>query len=205
MVVRVRFVVLVFVVAPIVGMSVAVPVRAASRTSREVVVRLNAGDLVAVSGTHLRCVVSSSLPRTIVCGLGDTQKPFAGSYGFAVADRAALFLKASASRQQPELVLRRTQPTLVGASFPSTHGVPRTRTVRLGTALEVSDTHIACLVMRRPPDRQGLAAVTCGLHTTNSDVFVYGSYLGTVTSRYASLQEKPGLYQLRTVIRRTQP
>jgi hypothetical protein len=203
-VVRVRFVVLAFVGAAIVGMSVVVPVRAASRSSREVVVALNAGDLVAVSGTHLRCVVSSSLPRTIVCALGDTQKPFAGSYGFAIADRAALFLRASASRQ-PELVLRRMQPKLVGATFPSTHGVPRTRTVRLGTVLEVSGTHIACLLMRRPPDRQGLAAIACGLHTPTSDVFVYGSYLGLVTSRYASLLEKPGQYSLRTVIRRSQP
>ena len=203
MVARASLSVVVIVVAVTVGMSRVITVRAASRTSREVVVALNAGDQVAVSGTHLRCAVSSSLPRTIACGLGDRHEPFAGSYGFAIADRAALFLRASASRR-PELVLREMQPKLVGASFPSTHGVPRTRTVRLGTVLEVSGTHVVCGVMRRPPDRQGLATVVCGLHTTNSDVFVYGSYLGMVTARYASLQQ-PSQHGLKTVIRRSQP
>jgi len=201
MVVRVRCVVLVFVVAAMVGLSVVGRVRAASGSSLAGVVSLVAGDVVTVSGTQLRCVVSSSLPRTIVCGLGDRQKPFVGSYGFAVADRAALFLRASASGQ-PELVVRKTQPRLVGASFPSTHGVPRARAVRLGTALEVSGTHILCGVTPDPP---GVPALVCGLHTPTSDVFVYGSYLGVVTSRYASLQEKPGQNSLRTVIRRTQP
>jgi hypothetical protein len=201
MVARVSLSVVVLVVAAVVGMSGVVAVKAASRSVRAVLIALNAGDQMAVSGTQLRCAVSSSLPRTIVCGLGDRHEPFPGSYGFAIADRAALFLKASASRQ-PELVLRKTQPKLVGASFPSTHGVPRTRTVKLGTGLEVSGTHIACVVT---PDRQGLVGVACGLHTPSSDVFVYGSYLGVVTSRYASLEEKPSQYRLRTVIRRSQP
>lgn len=201
MLVRARLLVMVFLVAATVGMSSVAPVNAGSRSAGDVLVALNAGDRVSVSGTHLRCAVSSGLPRTIVCGLGDEQKPFAGTYGFAVADHAALFLKASASGQ-PRLVLRKTQPKLVGAPFPSTSGAPRTRTVKLGTVLEVSGTHVLCLVTPDPP---GLPAVVCGLHTPRFDVFVYGAYLGVVTPRYASLQNKPGHDSLTTVIRRKQP
>src|SRR4029077_4111181 len=105
---------------------------------------LSPGDRVAVAGTGLQCTVSHAPPRTIVCGIGTASRPTPGSYAFAVADNAALLLKALPSGQ-PTLVVEKRQPNLTGAGFPLTIKPPRARTARRNTALEVAGTHIVCL------------------------------------------------------------
>jgi hypothetical protein len=153
-----------------------------------VLVLLRGGDQVVVGGTHLRCAVSSALPRTIACGIGDSRNPFAGTYGVAVADQAALFLKASATRQGV-LVLREAQPRVSVSSFAAATGKPRTLTVKVGTALTVAGTHVLCAVTFA----EKMSAVTCGLTAANSGVFIPGTYAGVVTARYAILLKKlPG-------------
>jgi hypothetical protein len=197
---RVPVVVLALVAMVCVGVWV-VPAGAQSGSSRRaVLVGLHAGDQVVVSGTHVRCAVSSGLPRTIACGVGDAQNPFAGSYGVAVADQAALFLKASASRQ-PMLVLREAQPKLTVSSFPAATGKPRTLTVRLGTVLTVAGSHVFCAVTTA----ERMIAVTCGLTAAGSGLFIPGTYAGVVTPRYALLAKKLPGGKVKTVVQRKQP
>src|SRR5579864_8306539 len=62
--------------------------RSATRSSP---VTLRAGDQVVVSGSKLRCAVSTaasaSHPLTLICGIGDLQSPLPGTYAFAIADQ----------------------------------------------------------------------------------------------------------------------
>ncbi len=175
------------------------PAAARVGAGRAVLVRLHAGDLVAVSGTRIRCAVSSALPRTIVCGLGSAQKPSVGSFGVAVADQAALLLKAAASG--PVLVLREAEPKVSISSFPAAAGRPRTLTVKTGTALVVAGSHVMCDVITS----QGVIAVICGLTASNSGVFIPGTYLGVITPREAVLWKKLPGDKVKTVISRKQP
>lgn len=166
---------------------------------RAVLVRLHAGDQVAVSATRIRCAVSSALPRTIACGLGSAQSPSVGSFGVAVADQAVLLLKAAASG--PMLVLRKAEPKVGVSSFPAAAGKPRTLTVKPGTALTVAGSHVMCDVITS----QGVAAVICGLTASNSGVFIPGTYLGVITPKQAVLWKKLPGDKVTTVISRKQP
>jgi hypothetical protein len=199
---RLRVPVVVLALAALVGVALrALPAGAQVGSSRRaVLVGLHAGDQVMVSGTHIRCAVSSGLPRTIACGVGDARNPFAGSYGVAVADQAALFLKASASRQ-PVLVLREAQPRLTVPSFPAATGKPRTLTVRVGTVLTVAGSHVFCAVTVA----ERMIAVTCGLTASHSGLFIPGTYAGLVTPRYALLAKQLPGDKVNTVIQRKQP
>jgi len=166
---------------------------------RTVLVRLHAGDQVAVSGTHIRCSVSSGLPRTIACGLGNARSPFVGSYGVAVADQAVLLLRAA--QTAPVLVLRETQPKVNVSAFPAVQGAPRTLTVKVGTALTVAGSHVFCAVITS----QRTTAVVCGLTASNSGVYITGTYLGVITPRQAVLWKKLPGDKVKTVISRKQP
>jgi hypothetical protein len=163
-----------------------------------VLVRLHAGDQVAISGAHIRCAVSSGLPRTIACGLGNARSPFVGTYEVAVADQAVLLLKAA--QAAPVLVLREAQPKVSVSSFPVAAGRPRTLTVGVGTALMVAGSHVFCAVTS-----QGAIAVVCGLTASNSGVYIPGTYLGVITPRQAVLWKKLPGDKVKTVISRRQP
>jgi hypothetical protein len=179
----------------------ALPAGAGTRAAgRPVVIAIHAGDQIAVGGTHIRCAVSASLPVTIICGVGDKGSPFAGSYGFAVADQAALFLRASATRQ-PLLVLRKTQPKLNIPVFPAASGKPRSLSVKVGTVLTIARTHVFCAVTTT----QGMTTITCGLTAIHSGLLIPGTYAGVVTSRYALLARQQAGDRVQTLIQRKQP
>jgi len=188
--------------ASVIGVAaLGVPVVAQGRSApRAAAIALRAGDQVAVRGTDVRCAVSPTLPRAIACGIENAQNLIAGSYGVTVADTAALFLKVSAAGR-PVVALAERQPKLFGRAFPSSSGPRRLFTVRVGTALLVSGTHIACAVTNVPRT----VGVTCGVTVPGSRGFVTGTYGGSVTSQFALLARKLSGSRAKTLIERKQP
>ena len=124
------------------------------------VVRLAAGDEVAVAASSVRCTVSSvgGGPPTIVCGKGDSSGLRPGSFSFAVADDTLQVLKAS-KIAMPVEVARRTQPPIVGAAYPGKMNGGRSLTVRPGAAMTVTGTHVLCAVA----NVSAQPYVTCGV------------------------------------------
>jgi len=168
-------------------------------------ITLAGGDRIAVRGTNIHCLVTEPPASHIVCWIGSTTKPAPGSYGFLVSDLYAAFLRAFRSGPQKRLWASpwsQLEPKLSGAGFPPTTRAPRALTAKPDTALEVSGTHVLCLVIR---DGEKLPEVACGLHTPHFDVFAYPAYLGVITPRFAAVQEKRSQDSLTTVIRRLQP
>ncbi len=177
---------------------------AGARSAPEHALRLQplaAGDQVAITGTSLRCSVSSAggSPTTIVCGEGSPSGPRAGTFAFAVADASLLVLKASRS-STPVEVAQRKQPPLAGAAYPGAVGGGRSLTAGVGTAMTVSGTHVFCAVTKisaRP-------YVTCG-PADGSGMFVRGGFVGVVSETELLVVRKLGQNRTKTVLSRRQP
>ena len=167
-------------------------------------VMLAAGDRVVVTGSRLTCAVSTgpgaANPTTIVCGEGNIASPPPGTYAFALADAAALVLKASASGQ-PVLVVRKKQPTALGRPFPlSTRGASQSVRVAIGGVFVVGGTDVLCVVTKQ----SGEPAITCGL-AASSGTFVVGSYAAVLSKRLVVLSRLLPHDALKTITAVTQP
>jgi hypothetical protein len=168
-------------------------------------VTMRAGDQIVVTGSQLRCVVSTtsgaSHPPTLVCGVGDVQSPLPGTYVFAIADTAALVIKSSASRQ-PELVVQEAEPTPKGMPFPATS---RRAAVTLrtgpGAILLLGGSDVLCSVSLQ----KGTPTLTCGLAAGGSGTFIIGSYVGVISQRLAVLAKLLSSDKFDTVFSKNQP
>jgi hypothetical protein len=162
------------------------------------------GEQIAVAGSKLRCVVSTassaSHPPTVVCGLGDLQAPLPSTYAFGIADKAAIVLRSSASRQ-PVLVVERAEPA-PGRGFATvTHAGTRTVEVHPGAILLVGGSDVLCSVSTE----QGGTAVTCGLAAGGSGTFVVDSYVAVISERVALLVKLLAGNKFMTVAAEKQP
>ena len=168
-------------------------------------VRLRAGDQIVVTGSQLRCVVSTassaSHPPTLVCGVGDVQSPLPGTYAFAIADKAALVIKSSAARK-PELVVQEAEPTPKGALFPvASSRAAATLKVGPGAILLVGGSDVLCSVS----SQTGTPTLTCGLAASGSGTFIIGSYVGVISQRLALLSKLLSPTKFDTIFSKTQP
>ena len=173
------------------------------RTTGTGPVTLRTGDQLVVSGSKLRCAVSTeasaSHPSTLVCGIGNLQSPLPGTYALAFADEAVLVIKSSASRQ-PALVTRKPQPA-AAALFPAVSRKPTSFTVRPGSILLLGGSDVLCSVS----SQAGTPTLTCGLGAGGSGTFVIGSYVGIVSQRLAVLTKLLAANRFVTVVSRKQP
>ena len=118
--------------------------------------RLGAGDQIAVPGTSLHCAVSTTAPTTLVCGEGSGLTPRPKSYSFAVADSALLVLKP---RPPPHRRCSSARPSpLGGRTFPGPKAGGRKLSAPVNTVMTVGGTHVFCAVERL----QAKTYVTCG-------------------------------------------
>lgn len=163
--------------------------------------RLGAGDQVAITGTTLHCAVSSAggSPTTIVCGPGDSSGPRVHTFSFADADESLLVLRASKSAT-PVQVARKGEPVVPGAAFPGSVTGGRSLTGGVGTAMTVAGTHVFCAVVSissRP-------YVTCG-PGDGSGMFVRGAFVGVVSDTQLLVVHKLSQNRTVTVLTRHQP
>jgi hypothetical protein len=163
--------------------------------------RLAAGDQVTITGTSLRCSVSSAggSPTTIVCGPVDSSGPRARSFSFAAADPSLVVLRASAS-STPVQVARRAQPKVPGAAFPGSVTGGRSLTGTVGTAMAVVGTHVYCTVASissRP-------SVACG-PGDGTGMFVRRAFVGIVSDDRLLVVRKLSQTESVTVLSRRQP
>jgi hypothetical protein len=166
---------------------------------------MRAGDEIVVTGTQLRCVVSTassaSHPPTLVCGVGDVQSPSPGTYAIAIADTGALVIKSSATRQ-PQLVVQEQEPTPKGALFPvAANRAAATLKVSPGTILLVGGSDVLCSVS----SQAGAPTLTCGLAAGGSGTFIIGSYVGVISQRLALLSKLLSPDKFDTVFSKSQP
>jgi hypothetical protein len=164
------------------------------------VVRLAAGDQVAVATSAVRCTVSSvGGPPTIVCGRSDAAGPRPGSWSFAVADDSLQVMKTSKS-SLPVEVARRTQPPIVGAAYPGKMNGGRSLTVRPGAAMTVTGTHVLCAVATVTAQPY----VTCGV-ADGAGAYAAGSFVGVVSDTQLLVVRKLAKNGSKTVLTRIQP
>jgi hypothetical protein len=166
---------------------------------------MRAGDQIVVTGSQLRCVVSTassaSHPPTLVCGVGDVQSPLPGTYAFAIADKAALVIKSSAARQ-PELVVQEAEPAPKGMLFPvASSRAAATLKVGPGAILLVGGSDVLCSVS----SQAGTPTLTCGLAAGGSGTFIIGSYVGVISQHLALLSKLLSPDRFDTVFSKTQP
>jgi len=179
---------------------VAVPVAAgATTTGGARVLRLNPGDQLAVGGTHLHCSVSQRAPITLACGKGTARGPSAGTYGFALADAAALVLRSGASGQAVA-VLRRRQPAPAGRGTPAHAASVRSTVAGPDTVILVGGTHLVCAVS---PQSRG-NAITCGLSGPSAGTFRTGTFFAILTDAQVLVGRKTSTGG-ETVLNRRQP
>jgi hypothetical protein len=163
--------------------------------------RLAGGDQVTITGTSLRCAVSSAggSPTTIACGPVDSSGPRAGSFSFAAADPALVVLKTSTS-STPVQVARRVQPSVPGAAFPGSVTGGRSLKGTVGTAMAVVGTHVYCTVASisaRP-------SVACG-PGDGTGMFVRRAFVGIVSDNRLLVVRKLSETENVTVLTRHQP
>jgi len=170
-----------------------------SRTAGTRLVRLNPGDQVAVSGTNLHCSSSRQTPITLACGKGTARGPSAGTYGFALADAAALVLRVGASGQS-SVVLRRRQPASAGQAAPAHAASARSIVAGTDTVILVSGTHLVCAVSAQ----SGGNAITCGLSGPAAGTFQTGTFFTILTDTTVLLGRKAAA-GAQSVFRHAQP
>lgn len=164
------------------------------------VIRLAAGDEVAVATSSVRCTVSAvGGPPTIVCGKGDSAGLRPGSFSFAVADDTLQVLRAS-KIAMPVEVARRTQPPIVGAAYPGKMNGGRSLTVRPGAAMTVTGTHVLCAVA----NVSAQPYVTCGV-AGGAGGYAAGSFVGVVSDTQLLVVRKLAKNGSKTVLTRIQP
>jgi hypothetical protein len=167
-------------------------------------ITLRTGDQLVVTGSKLRCIVSTaasaSHPPTLVCGVGDVQSPLPGTYAFGIADAASLVLKATATRQ-PTLVVEKDEPSTNGASFPAVSRPTKKYTVAPGTIVLLGGSDVLCSVS----SQGGASTLTCGLAAGGSGTFIVGSYVGVISQRLAVLSKLLPNNKVETIVARTQP
>ena len=168
-------------------------------------VTLRAGDQVVVTGSRLRCAVSTALsashPPTLVCGVGDVQSPMPGTFALAIADKAALVIKSSATRQ-PELVVQEAEPRPKGALFPvASRRAAATLKVSPGAILVLGGSDVLCSVSTQSQT----PTMTCGLAAGGSGTFITGSYVGVISQRVALLTKLLPQDKFDTIFSRAQP
>lgn len=186
------------------GVAAPVSVAALGRGLAAAPVTLAAGDRLVVTGSRLACAVSTGSgaanPTTIVCGEGNIASPSPGTYAFALADAAALVLKASVSGQ-PVLVVRKQQPTASSRPFPlSTRSASQSVRVGVGGVFVVGGTDVLCAVTKQ----SGAPAITCGL-AAGSGTFVAGSYAAVLSKRLVVLTRLLPHGALKTITVVSQP
>ena len=137
------------------------------------------GDGVNIQGSDIECVVSTSGPRAMVCGIGH-KSLLPKSFAFTVADKGAAIFVATGSQQ---VIARDLNPAIHGPAFASAPHKPTNYVLSRHEHVIVGGTHLACGAL--PIDNQTVETFGCGAYDTatgTSGYYVAGTYAVTTST-----------------------
>ncbi len=147
-------------------------------------VTVGPGDGLSVQGSDIECVVSTSGPRAIVCGIGGKSlRP--KSYAFTVADKGAAIFVATGTEK---VIARDLNPTLAGPAFANAPHKPTEYLVSRREHVIVGGTHLACGAL--PIGTPAVETFGCGAYDTAAGTAVYyvaGTYSVTISEQYIGI------------------
>jgi hypothetical protein len=142
------------------------------------------GDGLSVQGSDIECVVSTSGPRAIVCGIGGKSlRP--KSYAFTVADKGAAIFVATGSGK---VIARDFNPALAGPAFANAVHKPRDYVLNRREHVIIGGTHLACGAL--PIGKPAVETFGCGAYDTATGTAVYyvaGTYSVTISDQYIGI------------------
>jgi hypothetical protein len=145
------------------------------------------GDGLSVKGSDIECVVSTSAPRAVVCGIGGKSLR-AKSFAFTVADRGTAIFTASGSDEQ--VVARYLNPAVPGPDFANASHKPTNYVLGKNGRVIVGGTHIACEGL--PATKQSSQTFACGAYDTakpSSGYYVAGTYSVAINAQYVGISK----------------
>jgi len=146
-------------------------------------VTVGPGDAIAIRGADIECVVSTTAPRAIVCGIGSKKSLRSHSYAITVADKGAAIFAATGSQQ---VVAREINPVIPGAPITGSSHKPTSYVLANGEGILVAGTHVKCGTVRI--DGNTLQTIGCGIYNASSGGYYFaGSYSATVDDKYAGI------------------
>ncbi len=154
------------------------------------------GDGVDIQGSDIECVVSTSGPRAMVCGIGH-KSLLPKSFAFTVADKGAAIFVATGSQV---VIARHHTPAIPGPAFATAPHKATTYLLSKHEHVIVGGTHLACGALSI--DNQSLETFGCGAYdtaTATSGYYVSGTYAVTISERYIGIL-KAGKLGAQTVV-----
>ena len=154
------------------------------------------GDGVDIQGSEIECVVSTSGPRAMVCGIG-RKSLLPKSFAFTVADKGAAIFVATGSQ---EVIARDLNPAIPGPEFANASHKPTTYVLSKHEHVVVGGTHLACGAL--PIDNQSVETFGCGAYdtaTATSGYYVTGTYAVAISNQYIGIL-KAGKLGAQTVV-----
>jgi hypothetical protein len=146
-------------------------------------ITVGAGDSVAIRGSDLECVVSTTVPRSIVCAIGSKRSLRPHTYAITVADKGAAVFVATGSQQ---VVARALNPAISGASIKGANHKPASHVLANGEGVLVTGTHVECGSARINNNK--LETIGCGIYNASSGrYYVAGTYAATIDDKYAGI------------------
>ena len=169
---------------------------ASAPTTSTPTISVGPGDALSVQGSDIECVVTTSAPRAMVCGIGaKSLRP--KSFAFTVADKGAAIFVVSGTQQ---VIARDLNPAIPGPGFPNAAHKAAGYVVSRHEHVIVDGTHIACGSL--PIDNQTVEAFGCGaydLATSTSGYYVTGTYSVSISGEYVGIL-KVGKLGAQTVV-----
>ena len=160
-------------------------------------VTVGPGDAMTIRGSDIECVVSTTPPRAIVCGIGGPKSLRPNSYAFTVADKGAAIFIATGSQRT---VARDLNPAISGAPFKGSPHKPTNYVLAKHEHVIVAGTHVACGALQI--DDNSVQTFGCGVYNTStgtSGYYVAGTYATAISNRYVGIL-RAGKNGVQTVI-----
>jgi hypothetical protein len=145
------------------------------------------GDGLSVKGSDIECVVSTSAPRAVVCGIGGKSLR-TKSFAFTVADRGAAIFTASGSDEQ--VVARYLNPAISGPVFANAAHKATNYVLSKNGRIIVGGTHIACEGL--PASKQTAQTFACGAYDTakpSAGYYIDGTYSVSINGQYVGISK----------------
>ena len=146
-------------------------------------IAMGPGDGLSIQGSDIECVVSTSGPRAIVCGIGH-KSLLPKSFAFTVADKGAAIFVPTGTEQ---VIARDLNPAIPGPAFANVVHKATNYVLSKQEHVVIGGTHLACgssLI-----ENQAVEAFGCGAYDTATDSAGYyaGTYSVSISNQYVGL------------------
>ena len=158
-------------------------------------VTVGPGDTLTIQGSDIRCVISTSVPRAIVCGIAGQKAARPQSYAITVADAGVAIFAATGSQK---VVARQINPAVSGAPIQSPRHKPSHYVLTKHEDVLLAGTHVECAAVLI--DKHTRQTIGCGvLNASSGGYYVAGTYAATLSDLYAGIL-RAGTKGIQTVV-----